>query len=269
MKQLLVLSIILWLSSAVKAQDNCNVFLWEGDSCRYAACRYLQEAPNYFQLTDKFHLIYDTAIMICPNYSDIYREKSTAYLKTGDWITWKELMDKAVELNPTEHLGYRGWCKFQFLRDYEGAIQDLERLDALIDYDLGQSQNGMYHLQIALALCYKMIGQPQKAIELIKNHLAKADTYVGNFDYLHLGVLYLEKGELGEAQAAFAAQEEINKIAETAYYQAQRYEQLGDEKAARKALTIALKRYLNHRMMYDPYTHQVDKIYLAQIEESL
>ena len=56
------------------------------------------------------------ALEICPSYHPAYRAKSTAYLKTGDFITWKKLMDKAVELSPEDHLDYRGWCRFQFLK---------------------------------------------------------------------------------------------------------------------------------------------------------
>ena len=62
-------------------------------------------------------------------------------------------MNKAVALDPKEHLPYRGWCRYQFFRDYEGAIQDIERLDSLSKYDIGYSVNAEYHLHIARALC--------------------------------------------------------------------------------------------------------------------
>src|SRR5690606_21534705 len=87
-------------------------------------------------------LLFDEAIKLCPGFDFAYYEKSVPYLKRGDFITWRRLMDMAVELNPKRNLGDRGWCRYQFLRDYQGAIQDIEKLDSLVIYDIGFSVNG-------------------------------------------------------------------------------------------------------------------------------
>ena len=176
----------------VVAQPNCKAFLMNGDSCQYKACKYIEDSPNYFQLTKEFHQVYDKAIEICPAYSQAYRAKSTAYLKTGDFISWKRLMDKAVSLDAAQHLSYRGWCRFQFFRDYEGAISDIESLEKLVNYDIGFSQNGDYHLKVVKALCFKMIGKKKKAIKLIEEHILEDTKDFELYNYLHLGVLYLE-----------------------------------------------------------------------------
>ncbi|MBK7699812.1 MAG: hypothetical protein IPJ39_14355 [Saprospiraceae bacterium] len=46
------------------------------------------------------------------------------------FITWKYLIDKAVEYDFREHIGYCGFCKFQSFRDYQAQTDDIEALEA-------------------------------------------------------------------------------------------------------------------------------------------
>ncbi len=251
------------------AQDNCNVFLWEGDSCRYEACKFLDDAPSYFQLRKEYHQIKDKAIDICPKYGMPYKHKSTAYLKTGDFINWKILIDKAVELNPKQHLDYRGWCRFQFFRDYKGAIADIEELESITNHDIGYCQNGDYHLSIAKGLCYKMIGEKTKAIQIIKDQIDKEASSSGLYDHLHLGVLYLETNDLESAIKALMKQLEINELAEAYYYLALTYKKMHKQEQYLRSIQKAKKLYESSTYMLDPYTHHVDKIYLKDIQNEL
>ena len=263
------LLIIFFLSSTqlLFSQDNCNVFLWKGDSCRYKACVFLEKMPNYFQLTKEYHAYKDSALAICPEYAIIYKHKSTAYLKTGDFITWKKLIDKAVSLNPKENLDYRGWCRFQFFRDYQGAIDDIEQLEKITNYHIGWCQNGMYHLRIAKALCYKMLGNKEKAISLIENQIQKDAYHVGYYDYYHLGVLYYEKKQYSKALEAFKLQKQEYDFAENYYYKALVYKAIG--KNYMHLLKKAKDKYLNKDYMYDVFTHQIDKVYFDEINNEL
>ena len=267
MKNIFTLILIVTFKQTLVAQKNCNVFKWDGDECRYEACIYLEEAPSYFQLRKEYHEIHDRAIAICPKYSDAYRAKSVAYLKTGDFITWKRLMDKAVELNPVEHLGYRGWSHFQFFRDYKSAIADIERLDSLTDHNIGYSQNGMYHLNVAKALCYKMIGKKQKAITILQNQIQADEDKVGLYDYLHLGVLFLETNQLEQAKRAFDKQINEYDCAENRYYLAMVYKAMCQSEKYIENISLAKSLYAKNRIMTDPYTHLVDKVYRNEIEE--
>lgn len=154
--------------SGALAQPNCNVYK-DNEPC-FKACELAIKAGQY-QGSQQSQTQFDEAIALCPTLDYAYFEKSVPYLKRGQFIEWKKLIDRAVDLNPTQHLGYRGWCRFQFLRDYEGAIADLEKLGSLIGPNLGYSVNGDYPLAIALALCYKQLGNKQKAIEIIEAQL--------------------------------------------------------------------------------------------------
>ena len=262
---------ILFLNSLqpVAYSQNCNVFLSEGDTCKYEACRYLENAPRVYQFSRQYQLNYDGAIKICPDYDYAYKNKSTPYLKSGDFLTWKKLMDKAVALNPKEHLSYRGWCRFQFFNDYAGAIKDIELLDDLVAYDIGYSQNGTYHLNVAKALCYKQLGQVAKALQILIEQINQPNYSVGLFDYLHLGVMQLALENYEAAEQAFDAQSAENELAENQYYLAQMAIKKSDKAKAKAHLIKAKDLYLVNRFMFDPYTHQVDKVYLLEIEEAL
>jgi len=241
----------------------------KGDSCRYKACKFLEESPDYFQLTQKYMEIKDKAIEMCPEYALVYKQKSTAFLKTGDFINWKTLIDKAVKLNPKENLNYRGWCRFQFFRDYKGAIQDIEELDRIVDYDIGYCQNGDYHLNIAKGLCYKMLGKKVKAIQIIKNQIEKDTTCQGLYDHLHLGVLFLETNDYEKAINEFKKQSKINEIAETYYYQALAFKKIKNQEKYSRDIKKAQELYLSKKYMIDIYTHHIDKIYLQDIQNEI
>lgn len=265
MKKLIVLLSILTSTSAL-SQYNCEAFKMNGDNCKYEACIYIEKAKKYFQLRKEYHEVYNRALEICPDYHPAYRAKSTAYLKTGDFITWKKLMDKAVELSPLDNLDYRGWCRFQFFRDYEGAIKDIERLQELVGDDVGFGQNGMYHLNTALALCYKMIGERKKAIQIIEDHL-KSERMTGLYIQYHLGVLYYEEGEFEKALIAFDLQTQENAFAENEYYKSLVYKELNQTEKQKEAIQKSLALYKEGVYMNDVYAYQVDKIFLVQVEE--
>ncbi len=56
-------------------------------------------------------------------------------------------MDKAVELNPEQHLSYRVWRQFSFLHNYEETIKDLEELSEIKGTQfIGVGQSGDHDL---------------------------------------------------------------------------------------------------------------------------
>lgn len=265
----LFLYIILFIFTKTIAQQNCETYKISGNISKYNACKKAEKANNYYQFSKEFQEILDQSINIDSTYAHAYREKSVAYLKSGDFVNWKKLIDKAVKYDPKENLGYRGWCRYQFFRDYKGAIEDIEMLDKLVNYDIGDCVNGDYHLNIAKALCYKAIGNKEKAIEIIENQLNNKSHYIGLYDYLHLGVLYLETNKYEKAKRAFEKQEIEYDFAENQFYLALTYKASKDISEYKEHLNNAKKLFLNDLKMFDPYTHQMDKIYLEQIETEI
>jgi len=257
--------------SSVLAQPNCEAYKYYGDTLKYEACKKAMEIKGHYQFSKKYQTVLDESIEIDSTFDYAYWAKSIAYLKSGDFVTWKKLIDKAVEYNSKDHLGYRGWCRYQFFRDYKGAINDIEKLDSLVDYDIGQSQNGTYHLNIARGLCYKAIGEKEKAIGIIEKQikLNEKEDFVGAYDYLHLGVLYLETKKFNKAIETFKKQSENNEVAENQYYLALAYQKLDKPTESKSCLKKAKELYIGERKMFDPYSNPMDKIYLEDIENEI
>jgi len=268
MKFFFVISFILplWLHG----QPNCQFFLSSGDTLQYQACNLVIDAnQRYYQFSREYQDIMDEALEICPYFAYAYREKSSAYVKSGDFITWKKLIDQAVEYEPENYLSVRASLKFKMFSDYEGAIEDINLLDSLLEYDIGPTSNGIYHLNIAKALCYKALGRQEEAIAIAEKQLAHESHYLGAFDYLHLGVLYLENKQFTKAIEALQKQEEENNLAENHFYTALVYKSLGQTSRYVKHLEEARKLYESGYYMFDPYNYLLDQIDLENIENEM
>ena len=263
------LAFFMGLTVQLIAQPNCDAYLHQGDSLKYKACRTAEGRRGHYQFSRRYQEILDRSLAIDSSFAFAYRAKSTAYLKSGDFITWKKLMDLAVAYDPAAHLDYRGWCRYQFFRDYKGAIEDIELLDELVTYDIGYSVNGDYHLEVARALCYKALGQKKKAIDIMKEYLKANTSYTGPYDYLHLGVLYLETGQYSAALKAFEQQEKDNDLAENRYYSSLVYSKLENQSEAKNQIEKARELYLEEYRMFDPYVEMMDQIYLTDIESKI
>jgi tetratricopeptide (TPR) repeat protein len=242
------------------AQVNCNAV--EGENCKKACELYnwASDLQGFAESQEGF----DKAIELCPDFSHAYMEKAVPYLKNGDFITWKILIDKAVALDPKMHLGYRGWTKFQFLRDYKGAIQDLEGLKKYYPGDLGRSQNGDYNLDVVRAMSYSALGQKEKAAGIIERLLATRGYVKGMFDHYQLGVTYFELGRYDKALENFEKQSKEYNFAENIYFKSKVSKIRNKDYLDLKML--ALQTYDEGKTMKDVYTHHFNKVYRQQIE---
>lgn len=268
MKNSLII-IMIFSIAQVNGQVNCEAFKYYGEDLKYKACKTAEKRNGHYQFSRKYQKALDEALAIDSTFAYAYRVKSTAYLKSGDFITWKKLIDKAVKYDPKSELFYRASGRYQFFRDYKGTIEDIEYLDSLVDYDIGYSQNGDYHLNIIKALCLKSIGNPQRAIEIFEDQLQAKDYILGKYDHLHLGVLYLEQGNYEKAIENLQKQELENDLAENRFYLALAYKEIGQLNDCRDNLNLAMKKYKNEIKMFDTYVEKMDQIYLVDIENQL
>lgn len=243
------------------AQVNCNAI--EGEDCK-KACELYNWASD-LQGLKASQEDFDKAVELCPDFSNAYMEKAVPYLKNGDFATWKILIDKAVALDPKKHLGYRGWCRFQFVRDYHGAVQDLEELKKYYPEDLGRSFNGDYHLDVVRAMSYSALGHKEKATGIIERLLTTRGYVKGLFDHYQLGVTYFELGRYDKALENFEKQSKEYDFAENIYFKSKVSKIRNKDYLDLKML--ALKTYDEGKVMRDAYTHHFNKIYRKQIAE--
>jgi tetratricopeptide (TPR) repeat protein len=269
LKKAVVLLGIFMLPQVVFSQYyNCIVF--NNDKACFEACEMYTKGLSAHQGSKESQEYFDLAIKLCPKFAPAYMEKAVPFLKQGDLSTWKLLIDKAVKIDPKEYLGYRGWCRFQFARDYEGAIEDISVLQVLSEgKDIGYCQTGDYHLLIAKALCLRETGKYKEAVIEFNSFLNSEKCSPGYFDYLHLGVTYIKTDSPEDALRALKNQININpNLSENYYYLALTYIKLQNLPEAKNALDEAKKLHLKGYYMRDPYTRRLDHITLNAIEKA-
>ncbi len=266
-KHLYFFIIIIFISENAFGIPNCYIYK-EDENC-YKACKEAEEAIKYPQGSKASQEHFLKSIELCPTFAYSFFEQSVPYAKRGLMNEWIDMINKAVELDPEMHLATRGWYHWFFMHNYEAAIADVDRLEAMVPYDIGPTGDAYYHLNIMKALCYKGLGNSEKAIELIENCMDSEGYFKGPYDNIHLGVLYLEKGELSKALTEFEKQMQYNNMSEAYFYSAKVYQILNDLPSATENLNLALKMYDQGRAMHNQYRQLVDEIYRVDIEEEL
>lgn len=266
MRKWITVIIVVCLVSPLLAPPNCEIY--KEDQLCYEACQEAMTAIRFPQGYYKSQEHFDRSIELCPTLAYSWMEKAVPYLKRGLFVEWKALIDQAVALDPAEYLGYRGWCRLQFLRDYEGAIEDIDQLKSLVKYDIGYCQTGDYHLNFAQAFCYKALGDFDLARALMTEQLNSKNYSKGLYDFYHLGVLEYETGHYETAVDYFTQQIEFNDhLAGTHFYLALTQKALGNIEAYTHHLNKAEVFYDSGKVLTDPYTEPFDKVYLMDILE--
>ncbi len=270
----LFIPFLLFLSLPIFSQVNCEALFEKGTPC-YEACVRVYEGTNPVksrpQGSNESINGLDSALSLCPTFADLYYMRAIPYLKRGEFITWKKIIDKAVENDSIMYLGYRGGARFMFLRDYVGAIKDIEDLKRMGDWDIGTIYNGEYHLEVIRALSYRGIGDTLKAVSMLQSHI---DTYpvTGNYDYYHLGVMLYQLKKYDEAEKAFKKQLLVRDYyADTYYYLALICWEQEELQEYYSNLQKAILFYKEGKCIRgrDSFMDYPDKIYLSQMEEKL
>ncbi len=268
MNKLLTHIFIFFCIGPLQSQPNCNVFLWEGDTAQYKACKLLIENQHkYYQFSKEFHSLVDSAISICPHFAYAYREKAAPYVKSGNFIKWKKYIDLAVKYDSLGYLPVRASLRYKFFADFNGAIKDIELLEKISKSDIGYTSNGTYHLIIAKALCFQQLGQINAGIKTLETLLNKESYFAGLYDYLHLGIMYYQVGDFEKGIDALNKQRIQNDFAEVSYYLAMCYKRLGKTEAYLQAKQSSLNLYLENKKMFDDYNFMIGQIFEQDIQK--
>ena len=254
----------------VIGQTNCLAYQ---DSAHRKACELYQMATDHAQGSRISQSYFLESLKACPTFAPSLYEMSVPYLKRGDFYTWKLLIDKAVKINPQFYLPSRGSDLFFFLRDYKGALKDIERSYILNKGQPGYSVNGDYDLRIVMALCLAKIGNIKRALEVYDECLTdhvKTDN-IGLYDYLHRGVMYFRLRRYEDALADLNKQtDKYTKLADTYYYIGLVYLKLNNKSFALSNLLKAEQLFTKtgyHR--FDSYNEEPDQVFLSDITEKL
>ena len=89
------------------------------------------------------------------------------------------------------------------------------------------------------------------------------------FDHLHLGVMYLEKGDYNKAIDQFNLQNTQSSLAESHYYLALCYLKMGNTILFSDHINKAKEMYQRSQKMVFHYTEPLDRVYLEEINQAL
>lgn len=199
-----------------------------------------------------------------PENDEIYFEQSVAFNKRGEYKKGFELLDQAIELNPKVHLGYRGYMKLRFLRDFNGALKDFNRLDSLtpnfvdapwgedINFLRGESYFGLKDYEKAKAYF-------EKSIE------TQGTDWVDIQAYVYAGICEYKMNKPAEAIAFYQKALEQSKYTVEAHLGlANIYLEKQDIKNAEIHADLAQKYYSYKRN--DGYNEYLNEVYKKDIE---
>ena len=183
-----------------------------------------KKAFSFSQGSEMEVAYYDSIIALNPDYDNAWFEKSTWSIKKGDYINYFKYMNKAVELSPKVHIGWRGVVRLYYLRDYRGAINDF---NTLIDYypnhkDLSARGEPVLFL---LGKTYWQMEEYQTAINYFDRYIneeieTSGEDWVDVNTFLYKGICLYRLGKYEKALEAFEKGIRFNKRFPEAYFHA-------------------------------------------------
>lgn len=198
--------------------------------------------------------------------SDEYMEYSVIkFNKAGDFHTGFIYLNKAVELNPSSHLGYRGWIRLRKIRDYDNALLDFNRLDSLtpnfVDAPWGED------IDFLRGECYFGKKNYQKAIELFNRNIKnQKEDWADIHSFVYLGLCEYELGNYEKSIAEFQhALKQSENVPESYFGMAKTYQKLGEIEKAKDNILKAEQTI--HYKRDDVYNEFLNEIYLSEILE--
>jgi tetratricopeptide (TPR) repeat protein len=235
---------------------------------RRKAFKYYKIGRSLSQGSKDSQYFFDSSIKTDSTFSYGYFEKSVPFNKRGDYAKGFELLNKAVELNPKMHLGYRGWLRLIKLKDYKESISDLQKLKKIkskhtykawgqnINFLIGISYLGMKNYVIAIEYFNFAINENSFEIDL-NHHLYNA-----------IALFEIADFEQSIQNLKFCINHNKN-FTEAYYYLGINYSSLNKKTEARINFNIALSLYLRGFKNKNPYNEVFMELYLSDIKEKL
>lgn len=210
-----------------------------------------------------------------PPKASTHRIFSIQLTKIGNFDESYELLSRASQFGPEEVDGYFGWIMLYYYRDYEKALELLQKYDAftpnLVDYV--SDDNILY----AKGLCHKQLNNLEQALSLFNQAIEfELKRHHGDIEWIPLHYFY-QRGRTHHLLNNFdAAIEDYNtalKIwdasSESLYYKAQAIYELGDSTLACETLDAALRAIKKGLKSQDTYVELFDEVYEQQITQTI
>jgi tetratricopeptide (TPR) repeat protein len=206
---------------------------------------------------------YEKAIEYNGKNSNAWMERSVSYNKAGDFEKGFKYLNKAVEIEPIMHLGYRGWIRLRKIRDFDKAIIDFDTLDRLtpnfVDAPWGEN------IDFLRGECYFGKKEYLKAIDFfnlnIKNN---KEDWVDIHTFVYLGLCEYKLGNYQKAVSEFKrALAQSEYTTEASFGISKAYYKLGEIEKAKENILATENNFEYKRN--DTYNEFLNEIYLSEI----
>ncbi len=185
------------------------------------AQKMLDSLTNSPQGSIQQDLYYKIYLDIYPNVAEAYMYRSVAYNKRGEHAVGFYYLNKAVDLDPIGHLGYRAFVKLYMMHDYKGALVDCLRLDSLTSY----SKLSVWgeDIDMVIGLCYLQLHDLEQARLYFTNSINRISNKHGkkwnsSRVFLYLGITYIKQVKYSNAINVFNELILLNPKYSEAYY---------------------------------------------------
>ena len=204
---------------------------------------YLDKARKNFPQTSKEYRYWlDSAIVGYPNDAELWREVATSFFKAGEYGPAMRYINKAVELDPKQWLGYRAFMKCIFMKDYAPAIEDFKQaLDLKNNY---YEMDHTYHFYIAIS--YLKLNQLDSAdyhiAQSLKLQMPNGQGSGHHLDWFYWGLIKHRKKQHKKAIEYYdKALTQYENFPDAMYYKALVLLKTGEKQAAKVLLENAQK----------------------------
>lgn len=208
---------------------------------------------------------YEAALEYDKNNSDAWMERSVSFNKSGDFEKGFGYLNKAVELNPKLHLGYRGWIRLRKIRDYDKALIDFNQLDSLTPnfVDAPQGED----IDFLRGECYFGKKEYEKAIAVFNRSIKnQKEDWADIHCFIYLGLCEYEIGNYEKSISEFKrALTQSEYVPESYFGMAKAYQKLGQIENAKTNILKAENSI--HYKRDDIYNEFLNEIYLSEIIE--
>jgi tetratricopeptide (TPR) repeat protein len=234
---------------------------------------HFEQAEKHFNQGSPENMeLIETSLELDPNNSAAWRELSVPYLKRGLAHEWKPLFDKAVEVDPIQWQGWRGYLELYFYRDYESAIKDFNATDSLTpnftDYPQGMS------VDYLRGLAYLQLSEHEKALHYFTTYIEEVTKKNGE-EWVDVNVFIYRainhhrmKNNLDAIKDLETCLKYYPQSSDAYYHLAVNYFELGKKENALKHITKAKELFGKGYFMQVSYVETFEQIYLSDIEET-
>ena len=241
-----------------------------------SVAQYYHNFSNYFlQPSDMYRKLKDSALMIVPDNVEYRQKLSYSYKKRGEHIKAMEQLNQAVDFdikqNSTDALGYRAWSLLYYYRDYEGAINDINKIEAMTGMTYNICWGEPCGFQKGQALYrLKKYEEAIKAFDKVNEEEEKRgfDTKDNIYILFYKGRCLEELGRLKEAMKCYQnAIGSYNTFPEAYYRIGKIFAKKDNEKGAR-ANYYKAKELLNYKIQ-EPFIERFDEVFPYMIDEAI